>query len=127
MIKFPNVILDRQTLKEILQLTCGILHHHFFYEKKTVAIFLSEFTDVLQNEIRGFINSVETEILDDLLTYRAARFYFTCHFVSTHLRKTLIEKLHFSEQELYAFENVVSKYTGDMPDEKSTKHKRTHY
>ena len=124
---FSNRIMDRQTLKEILQVTCGVLHTNFFYEKERVIEFLDNFTETLKLEIILFTETVEPEIINDLLTYRAARFYFTCHFVSTHLRKTFIERLHFSEQELYAFENVVSKYTGDKPNEKPTEHKRTHY
>ena len=90
---FSNRIMDRQTLKEILQVTCGVLHTNFFYEKERVIEFLDNFTEILKCEIILFTETVEPEIINDLLTYSRCAFLFYLSFREYTFTKNIHRKI----------------------------------
>lgn len=117
-------ILDRATLREIIRITCAIMRNNFFYDEETLKDFLIFFTDDFSDALIDFGSSADREIICDLYSSRAVRFDFTCYFASKVIRRILIQDFHFSEQELQAFENIVSKYTGDNLNENQPKYPR---
>jgi hypothetical protein len=78
-----------------------------------IAWFIQTLTDEMANDIDGFEKHADKEILDELRHDSLARLHFTCYFTSVHIRKLLLEGLHFSEQELQAFESILPKYIGE--------------
>jgi hypothetical protein len=118
---------DPEVMKQILTVTCDILQKNFFYEEESLKRFLDLMTDVLGDELDFFYYQAEPAILDELLSDRQARLYFTCYFVSAQLREVFIHDLHFTEQELYAFESILPKYTGVYHEKQQSKHKRAYY
>ena len=121
-------IFEPLVMKEILKVTCSILQRNFFYEEESLKNFLDIFTYDISNELLFFEANVEQRILDELNSDKLARLHFTCYFVSAHLREIFIHKLHFTEQEIYAFESLLPKYTGDKKrNETEPKYTRTHH
>ena len=119
-------IFDRLTMKEILQVTCAILHKNFFYDEECLARFLDDFTDDICEELDLFEIHAARNIINELRFDQLARVHFTCYFVSAHLRHTFIHKLHFTDQELHAFESILPKYTGENRYENPKRCTRTH-
>jgi hypothetical protein len=109
-----EMIYDQYMLKAIVTVTCAILRNNFFYSDERISWFINMFTDEIANELDFFETFAEQYILEELRTDRLARFHFTCYFTSTNLRRVFINDMHFSEQELYAFENILPKYIGEQ-------------
>lgn len=107
-------IFETEVMKGILLVTGSILRRNFFYEDEALSSFLIGFTDEIKQELGLFQAYAEYGILDELHKNRKARLYFTCYFVSAHLREYFLEHLNFTEQELVAFENLLPKYTGEF-------------
>ena len=120
-------ILDFSTTKTILQVTCDILEKKFFYDKDAVSRFLNVFSDEVGEEIEIFIDYAYPETLDELKRSYKSRLYFTVYFVSANLRQILLLHLHFTEQEILAFENFLPSYTGDRYGNQQPQSKRTDY
>lgn len=120
-------IFDTTTMKEILQLTSAVLRNNFFYEDESLSHFLNHFTMHIEQQLTEFETYSDEWILNELHGDSMVRYYFTCYFVSAHLRKYFIGEMNFSEQELYAFESVLPKYTGEKSYENKPKRKRTNY
>lgn len=112
--------------KQILGVTCSVLQKNFFYENENITSFLDDFTADLGQELSNFELLAHESIIYELHNDKMARFYFTCYFVSAHLREFFIHKLHFTEQELHAFESVLPKYTGERYEKQQSKHEGTH-
>ena len=106
-------ILDNTLTKEILLVTCSILKKNFFYEDTSLVKFLDNITVDLIRELDYLETHADQNILDKLHHDSATRLYFTCYFVSSHIHNIFINDLHFSEQELQAFESILPKYTGE--------------
>lgn len=119
-------IYDPTTMKEILTITCSILHKNFYYDEESIHQFIDNFIEKIAEELEYFRRSSENKIIDKLHNDKMARLYFTCFFVSTHLRATFIQDMHFSEQELHAFESILPKYTGEPYHEEQPKCKRAY-
>ena len=120
-------IFDAVIMKQILQVTCMILERYFFYDSDSVKRFLDEFTDDTIVELDNFGMFAEPHVLEELHNSDKARLYFTCYFVSAQLRFILINKLHFTEAELRAFENFLPEYTGENNGKQQTsKRERTY-
>lgn len=122
-------IFEPIVMKEILGVTCSILKKNFFYEDETLGEFLTDFIDIASDELLLFEASANQEILDTLNDDYRKRLHFTCYFVSAHLREVFIHRLHFTEQEIYAFESLLPKYTGEYnrDENKQSKYKRAHH
>ena len=115
-------------MKEILTVTCSILQANFYYEDESLKEFIGVFTNDISNELLFFEANAHPETLEKLHKDGKARLYFTCYFVSAHLRDIFINKMNFTEQEIHAFENILPKYTGEIRHyEAKPKHKRTHH
>jgi hypothetical protein len=124
-----GVIIDKTALKQILEVTCSILINKFFYEPETVIEDLNYLGDYLSEELEIFQAVADEDFILELENDKVVRLYFTCYFISTHLREFLIGELHFSEQELKAFENFLPKI-GESRNEKhqpQPKHERAYY
>lgn len=120
-------ILDEDITKKILQVTCSILERNFFYDGDSIKQFLDYFTDDMVEELDYFVQFAEPQILQELETSYKSRLYFTCYFVSAQLRYIFLNKLHFTEEELHAFENFLPRYTGENNEKhRPSKHARTH-
>lgn len=122
-------IFDAEIMKRILQVTCTILERNFFYDSEATKRFLDLFTEDTLVELENFEAFAEPRIIDELHRSAKARLYFTCYFTSAQLRYIFLNELHFTEQELHAFENFLPKYTGDKSNEKQQppEHKRENY
>jgi hypothetical protein len=121
-------IFDANVMKSILQVTCSILERNFFYDSETIKRFLDLFTEDTIVELDNFEAFAEPEVLEELEYNATARLYFTCYFVSAQLRFIFIDKLHFTEQELQAFESFLPKYIGEKNEKQQpSKRARTHY
>lgn len=114
-------------MKEILQLTCGILRNNFFYSDESIEVFLDVFTEEIGEELEFFACNAAPDVLEKLQENKMARLHFTCYFVSVHLRDIFIHRLHFTEQEIRAFESILPKQTGEKRHETQSRHERTYY
>ena len=121
------MLIDRMTLREIIRITCAILRNHFYYGEEFLKEFLSNFTDDFSIALMEFGDTAGPNVVSDLVSSRRKRFDFTCLFSGRVIRDILIHDFDFNELELQAFENIVSKYSGDQPNEKQSRHKRTYY
>jgi hypothetical protein len=117
-------IFDPQLMKAIIKITCSVLRDNFFYSDESIASFINTFTDDMANALDEFEAFAEESIINELHRDRLARFHFTCYFTSVNLRFIFINKMHFTEQELQAFENLLPKYIGEKRYEKQ-RHTRT--
>jgi len=107
------LIFDTEIMKQILTVTCSILQKNFFYDGDNLQRFLDFFTEDTLVEIDNFVAFAEPHILEELQNSHKARLYFTCYFVSAQLRFIFLNELHFTEQELKAFENFLPRYIGE--------------
>ncbi len=116
-------------MKQILEVTCSILERNFYYSNESIKRFLDLFTEDTLDELENFEAFAEQRILDELHNSYKARLYFTCYFTSAQLRYIFLNELHFTEQELKAFENFLPKYQGDKTNEKQQqpKHERANH
>lgn len=110
-------------MKEIIKVACHILRNNFCYDNDSLSWFIDTFTNDIAKDLSDFEAFTERGIIDELHTNKMARLYFTCYFVSRNLHYTFINKMHFSEQELIAFESILPKYSaGDKPYETRPKY-----
>ena len=126
MTKTPMVLIDRITFREIIRISCAILRNNFFYGDDLLKKFLIIFTDEFSNALIHFRDTAEKREISNLLYSLEARFAFTCCFQSKIIRDVLKYDFDFSEKELQAFENIVSKYAGDNANENQSGCARTH-
>lgn len=120
-------ILDFSATKTILEVTCDILEKKFFYDKDALSRFLNVFSDEVSEEIEVFLDNAYPETLDELERSYRSRLYFTIYFVSANLRQILLYHLHFTEQEISAFENFLPSYTGERHGKQQSQSQRTDY
>ena len=118
-------ILDLQATKTILQVSCDILEKKFYYDSDALSRFLNIFSHEVGEELQRFMEHAYDETLDEICSSRKTRMYFTIYFVSANLRFILKSHLHFTEQEIYAFENFLPKYTGERHGKQQPKYQRT--
>jgi len=127
MTKTPMSLIDRLTFREIVRISCAILRNNFFYSDDLLKEFVMIFTDEFSSALINYKNTAEKLVLTNLLCSYEARFNFTCYFQAKVIREILIYDFNFSEKELRAFENIVSKYAGDNANENQSGCARTHY
>lgn len=127
MIQTPMILIDRTTFREIVRISCAILRNNFFYGDDLLKKFLTIFTDEFSSALVHFKDTAERRTISNLIYNLEARFTFTCYFQSKVIRDVLIDDFDFSERELQAFQNIVSKYAGDNANEDQSGCKRTHY
>lgn len=108
------MIYNLELKKKIIQITCDILKKHFFYCDDSLCRFLNGFHDCFSEELAYFEDNADLDTLEELEFDPMARLHFTCYFTSCNLRHALINEMHFTNQELYAFESILPKYTGEM-------------
>lgn len=112
-------IFDPTMMKSLVRITCMILRENFFYSEEQLAKFLQIFTEDAGNDLNYFEEYGDEDIIDELRHDLLARLHFTCYFTSVHVRQIFLNKLHFSEQELQAFQNILPKYLGEPHERKS--------
>jgi len=127
MIQTPMILIERITFREIIRISCAILRNNFFYGDDLLKKFLTIFTDEFSTALIHFRDTAEKRMISNLLYSLEARFNFTCYFQSKIIRDVLINEFDFSEKELQAFENIVSKYAGDNANENQSVCARTYY
>jgi hypothetical protein len=127
MIQTPMILIDRITFREIIRISCAILRNNFFYGDDLLKKFLAIFTDEFSSALVHFRETAEKRTISNLVYSLEARFTFTCYFQSKIIRDVLIYDFDFSEKELQAFENIVSKYAGDNANEDQSRCARTYY
>jgi hypothetical protein len=121
------VLLDKDILKGILQITCNILKNNFFYDEFSLKRFLDIFQEVMIEEYHAFEQYTEVDFIMELEHCLLTRKYFTSYFTSSNLHDILVEDLHFSELELDCFENILPKYTGVYDNDLKQTSKRAYY
>ena len=122
-----TTIIEKKIMKDILKETCSILRRNFFYEDERLVMFLNTFTDEIQAGLELFKGLAESRVIDELHNNKIARIYFTCYFISIHLRDFFIYKFHFTEQELYAFDSLLPTFTGEVTHEEQQRCSRAYY
>lgn len=120
------MLLERTILKEILYTACLILKKHFFYDEESITHFLDDFTNEMIFGYGCFDEKADEETRLRLKYDRKARALFTNYFASANLHDILINYLHFSEQELEAFENILPRYAGVTDDVKPSNKRAYH-
>lgn len=114
-------------LKEILEVTCAILHNNFYYDREYLEWFVDTFSSELAKELHLFERCGNQDMVAKLHRNEDARVQFTCYFASANLRRIFVEKMHFSEQELKAFETILPRYTGEKCHEAKQKCERKNH
>lgn len=127
MTQTPMILIDRITFREIIRISCAILRNNFFYGDDLLKKFLTIFTDEFSCALIHYKETAERRTISNLVCNLEARFTFTCYFQSKIIRDVLIQDFDFSEKELRAFENIVSKYAGDNANENQSGCARTYY
>lgn len=120
-------IFEPTVTKEILGVTCNILRKNFYYDDSDMVRFVRIFTERISRELSNFEVLGSPAVIRELRSDSVARLYFTCYFVSAHLRDIFIHDMHFSEQELSAFDSILPKYAGENHFENKQGYKRAHY
>lgn len=105
-------LLDKDMFTGILRVTTIILQDYFYYSNECLAKFFDEFVEVIADDYVQFYSNATDKLKHELKYHPLKRKYFTSYFVSYHLHEVLAAKLHFTEMELQAFENLIPKYTG---------------
>lgn len=116
-------IFDPTMMKSLVRITCMILRDNFFYSEEEVAKFLHMFTEDAGNNLDYFLEYGDEDIVDELKRDLLARLHFTCYFTSVHVRQIFLNKMNFTEQELQAFQTILSKHLGE-PHERKSRHTR---
>lgn len=117
-------IIDAALIKSIVKITCSILHCNFYYSIEKIGWFIERITDDMANNINDFELNGDKEIIAQLRRDSITRLYFTSYFTSVHIRQTLLDGLHFTEQELQAFESILPKYIGEPHYERESRYTR---
>lgn len=120
------LVLDREILQNIVTVSCSILQNNFYYSEEVLTRFVDVLGDVLGDEMEALEEWIDYEFKMSMKYDVLARKEFTCYFVSSNLHDVLVYDLHFSEQELDAFENILPKYTG-VADDTKQRSERTRY
>jgi hypothetical protein len=120
------LVLDREILHNIMTVTCSILQNNFYYCEDVLIRFVETFADVLEDEMEALDEWIDRDFKMTMKYDGLARKEFTCYFVSAHLHDVLVYDLHFTDQELDAFENILPKYTG-VTDDTKQRSQRAHY
>jgi hypothetical protein len=121
------ILLDKEILKGILQITCNILKNNFFYDDFSLKRFLNIFHEVMTDEYCAFEQYTDEEILEELRNDKVTRQYFTSYFTSANLHDIFVHDMHFTEEELDCFENMLPKYTGVYDNDPKQTNKRAYY
>ena len=120
-------LLDKEIFSEILKITCCILKHNFFYDDYCLRRFINKFMRVMEVEYSLFIHAADLELKTFLKYNDKARGSFTGDFLSYHLHFILVDYMHFSDQELNQFDNILSKIVGVANESNVQKsNERTH-
>ena len=118
--------MDKRIFTGIFELTTNILKNHFFYDTESIRSFQDEYTMKIANEYCLFEQQTDEDFIRRLKSDLMGRKYFTSYFMSYHLHDILVENLHFTEQELDLFENLLPKIVGEQ-NVKYKGHERTNY
>jgi hypothetical protein len=110
------LVLDREILHNIISVSCSILQNNFYYSEEVLSRFVDTLGDILGDEMEALDEWLDQDFKMSMKYDILARKEFTCYFVSSHLHDVMVYDLHFSEQELDAFENILPKYTGVADD-----------
>lgn len=119
-------LLDREVSEGIYKITVDILQNYFFYDVESLVRFSDIFVQYIADQYVEFDRSVDQAYKMQLRYDVTNRKYFTSYFLSAHIHDILVDKLHFSEQELDCFENILPKFVGESNDVKQTG-KRANY
>ena len=121
------MLIDIESTKIMLKISCSILQDTFFYDTASIERFLDIFNDVIANEIVEFQNWADDDFLAELNTNPQSKMFFTCYFVSVNLRHIFVNHLFFNETELEIFDSYINKYSGvKHPNELQPRNQRTH-
>ena len=121
------MLIDVESTKVMLRISCSILQDTFFYDTASIERFLHIFGDVMANEIIEFQEWADDDFLAELNTNPQSKMFFTCYFVSVNLRHIFVNHLFFNETELEIFDSYINKYSGvKRPNELQPRNERTH-
>lgn len=113
-------LMDRETLVGILNITRSILLDYFYYSPESLAGFFQYFQDFMVKEYLDFYEEAEHSYKMELKYDWQARKELTNYLSSFGLHRSLVDVLHFTDEELYAFENLIPKCTGVQYDFKQS-------
>jgi hypothetical protein len=98
------MFLDLVIMRKILEMTCGILEKHFYYDKILLCRFLDLMESRVLEEVKNIREWINEDDVKELILDKKSRAYFTCYFISANLHDTLVKDFNFSSQELDAFQ-----------------------
>jgi hypothetical protein len=105
-----SLLLDRNMTSSIAKIASNILSRHFNYDKDSLDNFHQMFASNINFEHAILQENADREFKHIIWGDKIKRLEFTAHFVGYHLCMTLHEQLHFTENELSCFENILVKY-----------------
>lgn len=105
-------LMDKPTMTTILTITQTILLDYFFYSPECLDPFLKYFSDFTVSEYINVYNDSDYSFKMEIKYDWEARKEFTSYLMSHGIHRSLVDILHFTDEELKAFENLIPKCTG---------------
>lgn len=105
-----SILLDQKMANSMMKIASNILAEHFNYDRDSLEIFCQSFASSVNYEHAVLQTTADDEFKHIIWGDKLKRLEFTAHFVGYHLCLTLYEKLHFTDNEIDCFENILVKY-----------------
>jgi len=120
-----KTLIDRDMTNALYDLAESILKTHFFFEKESIDIFARGFTHIVNGEYTTLCCFASDDFKEFIWSNEDAKAKFSANFLGFHLMQTLAKILHFNDQELVLFEDLILKYLKEVePVEHAQKHER---
>jgi hypothetical protein len=119
------ILLDEFVFKEILRMTIEIMQKKFYYSQASIERFVDRFVFVITNEYCAFEENTDCYIKTAIRSNKLNRRAFTSDFVSYHLYDILVDDMHFSEQEIDLFLDMLPQPLGVKNTYAKQNYKRT--
>lgn len=121
------MLIEFNLLEKVMRITCHILQNNFFYDEGSLARFLNNYHERVETAYKELEDNADKYFRNQMNCDKNARKSFTAYFASSHLHDTLVQDCHFSDDELYHFDNILPKYTGVTKDGIKPSEQRTNY
>lgn len=124
-----RMLIDKETAHDFLEVGKGILYDLFVYSEEEADQFEKHCVTSIYEEQADLILNASREFKLMMWMNSEARHVYTCNFSAIHMLRVLYKIYHFSENELYLFEELLSKYISKVVDmvEPPKNYERTNY
>lgn len=119
-------LMDKETMVGLLNICQSILLDYFYYAEECLEPFFKYFQEYMIDEYVTFYDGADYSTKMELKYDWQSRRNFTAYLMSKGIHRSLVDILHFSDEELNAFENLIPKYTGVHHDFKQSIERANH-